>query len=166
MHIKRLMRPNGGKRVKPCGRFLPGKFIISYSLLMLTFTSSYRHLCKLISDLSTIFYSTPLCIVISLLPNCFIASIVLSLTSYSLLMLTFTSSAHDTDIFVNSSHIFQSSFTLRFFAFSLSSLSNLSHFNLSPVFSSVVFELVSLIAVCCHSILISFPVFGHGLESL
>ena len=28
MHIKRLMRPNGGKRVMPCGRFLPGKFRI------------------------------------------------------------------------------------------------------------------------------------------
>ena len=26
MHIKRLIRPNGSKRVMPCGRFLPGKF--------------------------------------------------------------------------------------------------------------------------------------------
>ena len=26
MHNKRLMNPNGGKRVMPCGRFLPRKF--------------------------------------------------------------------------------------------------------------------------------------------
>ena len=28
MHIKRLMRPNGGKRVIPCKTFLPGKFTL------------------------------------------------------------------------------------------------------------------------------------------
>ena len=26
MHNKRLMNPNGGKCVMPCGKFLPGKF--------------------------------------------------------------------------------------------------------------------------------------------
>ena len=29
MHNKRLMNPNGGKRVMPCGKFLPGKFTFS-----------------------------------------------------------------------------------------------------------------------------------------
>ena len=31
MHINRLMLLNGGKRVMPCGRFLPGKFTIRLS---------------------------------------------------------------------------------------------------------------------------------------
>ena len=47
MHIKRLMRPNGGKRVMPCKTFLPGKFtIMDDVLVMVIYQVKYGEFCS------------------------------------------------------------------------------------------------------------------------